>query len=476
MGDSYSSGEGIGEETSVAGSPYKGKGKFYDYTGDVKKDVTNSDWLAHRSEFSWPSRLIIPGVTGKLGDHHVKLDVNQKPVGETDGNCKWYFVASSGATTYDLIKFNEAIDGKVHNGQPKEVKKLLYSKTVTLPLQIEIFDSIPAEKVDYVTLTIGGNDVGFAEIIKTAMTTGKYFKPKKLQNQLDALWDDIDIYKARIKKTYQTIADKAKNATILVAGYPKLIREGGNGKVLGFSADQAKRINEDVVKFNRTVLAKLVEECRSDGADIWFVEVAGAFEGHEAYSDNPMLNPAYILAKSDDLSMYPPSAYSVHPNDSGAQAYADCVNEKIKQRSRGYQIVLSWGDDPSDLDAHLEGSLSDGSAFHLYHKNTSVTDGGAEVCDLDKDYMMYYGPETVSLNATSDKPYYYYVYRNRGAKTLETSNAKVEVYQDGALVETFNVPTGTDNGNYWNVFAIVDGKIQVQNTITAEADTNYANK
>ena len=39
---------------------------------------------------------------------------------------------------------------------------------------------------------------------------------------------------------------------------------------------------------------------------------------------------------------------------------------------------------------------------------------------------------------------------------------------------TFNVPTDQGNGDYWNVFAIVNGKFVVKDTITSDADINYA--
>ena len=476
LGDSYSSGEGIGAGTDVKNSEDDGKGLFYGYTGNVKTDMNNVDWLAHRSKYSWPSRLEIPGIPGILRDYHVQLNENQKPEGGEDkANFKWYFVASSGATTYDVMKLK--VKGKLFasSGQKKKIRKVEYIGNKKLPFQIEIFDEILPEKADYVTLTIGGNDVDFAGIITDAMLSGKYFRPKKLQKKLDKLWDEIDEYRSRIKTTYQTIAEKAgSQATIIVAGYPELLYVGGNGKAIGFSADQSKLINENVIKFNRDVLAELVEQCRGEGIDIWFADVAAKFNGHQAYSQDPYINPVILKPNPDDISNIPPSAYSIHPNDEGARVYAECVNEKIKQCSRDYQIVLSWGKDPSDLDAHLEGTLSDGSAFHLYYKDLSVKDGGVEICDLDKDYMMYYGPETVSLNVTSDKPYYYYVERLRGAGKIQTSGAKVDVYRGGELVETFEVPTGEAKGEYWNVFAIVDGKIVSQNTISTKADVSYA--
>ena len=139
-----------------------------------------------------------------------------------------------------------------------------------------------------------------------------------------------------------------------------------------------------------------------------------------------------------------------------------------------YRIVLTWGANPRDLDSHVVGTLSNGNSFHTYYSHKSQYDGNTEVCNLDVDDTSSYGPETITLNATTDNPYYYYIYRYGGSGTLSSSNAQVRVYQGGNLLGTFNVPTDQGNGDYWNVFAIVNGKFVVKDTITSDADINYA--
>ena len=101
-------------------------------------------------------------------------------------------------------------------------------------------------------------------------------------------------------------------------------------------------------------------------------------------------------------------------------------------------------------------------------------DGDTEVCNLDIDDTTSYGPETITLNATTVQPYYYYVYRYAGSGTVAASEAQVKVYRGSELVQTFHVPTDLGSGDYWNVFAIVDGELQVRNTITSSAETSYA--
>ena len=105
----------------------------------------------------------------------------------------------------------------------------------------------------------------------------------------------------------------------------------------------------------------------------------------------------------------------------------------------------------------------------------SQYDGEIEVCNLDFDDTTSYGPETITLNPTTDKPYYYYVKKYAGSGTVASSEAQIKMYQNGSLVRTFNVPTNLGNGDYWNVFAIKDGQLIINNTITSSPDTSYAN-
>ena len=453
MGDSYSSGEGLSN--------------FYGYDEYKSTGEYNEDWLSHRSKISWPSRLEVPGIDGTMSDYHVPFG------GTATTKSKWYFVAVSGAET---IHFEYK--------QPKPDENPVDWMTP----QLNVFNQI-TDPVDYVTLTIGGNDVKFAKVIEKAVqysyTVGGY---KKFEEYLDGIWATRETTLANIKQTYKKIEKAAgKQATILVAGYPTLVRSKG---CIPIHKKHAQLINQRVNDFN-DLLAELVLKCQGEGMNIVFVDVATTFKGHEAYVSKLLdKNESWInsisLRHSDDIPKKNIkdviSAYSMHPNEKGVAEYARLVNLAIKNAEEkkavesNYRIVLKWGDDPSDLDSHLEGKLSDGSSFSVDFHNKNAYDNGQAICHLSADDMMRHGPEEVVLNAKLGEPYYYYVYRYRGAGKLQSSDATVEVYKDDALIKTFTVPAGDDAGNYWNVFAIVNGDIVEKNTITKEADVKYADK
>lgn len=140
-----------------------------------------------------------------------------------------------------------------------------------------------------------------------------------------------------------------------------------------------------------------------------------------------------------------------------------------------YRMVLTWGENPRDLDSHVSGTLSDGNSFHVYYSHKSQSDGDTEVCNLDVDDTDGYGPETTTLIPSTSSPYYYYIYKFAGSGSISTSGAQIKLYRGDTLIETFNAPTDQGTSDYWNVFSIVNGEIIIKNTITSSEDTSYVN-
>lgn len=315
LGDSYSSGEGIE--------------KFYGQEDTLEKKVKNVDWLAHRSKNSWPGML---------------LGANGEPMKKGEN---WFFMATSGATTWELSHPFEKKYYKVRTDKDSlgfvTAPPLKGKKDV--PAQLDIFDILreDGKTADYVTITIGGNDLGFSQIMKKAATESWFNKHKGSQTVLEAMLEDAWLafegdkdetpIKDDIENAYVDIERAAgKQAKIIVAGYPKLLSESElRLSYTLFSKGEAEAINEKVNDLNME-LEKLVEECKGRGMNIVFVPVITEFEGHGAYSKHPFINDIELI-KADDIAdnAEPPiSSYSFHPNIRGAKLYAKCVQNEIE--------------------------------------------------------------------------------------------------------------------------------------------------
>ena len=298
LGDSYSSGEGI--------EP------FFGQDNPTEEKVEDEDWLAHRSKKAWSSLLKIDGQKMTKDDN-------------------WFFVAASGAEVGNLTDtFTKSYN---YDG---------LSGSKALVPQFDVFEEVNKKygegAIDFVTISIGGNDVGFTDIMITAIQ-----KPTELDDLLETTWkkfmdgtDDTPAIRDTIKDAYKAIAKKAgKQAAIIVAGYPKLLNPNGFNVILyKVTSETATKVDEWASKLNGEI-AKIVDECKEEGLNIYFVSVEEAFTGHEAYSDDLYINNVIVGTQSQDLqSEGIVSSYSLHPNATGAKAYAKEVQKTIDSISK----------------------------------------------------------------------------------------------------------------------------------------------
>lgn len=132
------------------------------------------------------------------------------------------------------------------------------------------------------------------------------------------------------------------------------------------------------------------------------------------------------------------------------------------------QIVLSWAEQPRDLDTHLTGPDGQGGRFHVYYADRSFED----VADLDRDDTSGEGPETTTIDPRYDGVYRYSVfnYSDQGATGSQgiageisgSQAARVQVYNENGLARTYTAPPST-SGNTWRVLemTVANGAITI---------------
>jgi Carboxypeptidase regulatory-like domain len=131
------------------------------------------------------------------------------------------------------------------------------------------------------------------------------------------------------------------------------------------------------------------------------------------------------------------------------------------------RIVLTWGENPADLDSHLYTPEINGAVHHLYYANRgSYSVDASPNIALDRDDVTSYGPETVTIAVTYEGTYEYRVYHFSGSGTLAgTSGAIVKVYDSTGLLFTRNVPPSLSDPLWWDVFRY-DGETRTFSTFT----------
>ena len=125
-----------------------------------------------------------------------------------------------------------------------------------------------------------------------------------------------------------------------------------------------------------------------------------------------------------------------------------------------FRVILTWGENPRDLDSHLTGPAADGSSrWHVYYSNKR----GGDMCALDVDDTSSYGPETVTCPPTdgtgsSLRPgvYRYSVHHYSGDTNIGVSGANVRLEFFNGQTYSFTPPAGNYAGSkdVWTVFEL----------------------
>jgi lysophospholipase L1-like esterase len=196
------------------------------------------------------------------------------------------FVACSGAETAD-------IDEEFKGEEPQ-----LYSLS---------------SNTEIVTITIGGNDIGFEGFAEECVISTCDSSSPAYEYSMEQIATYLP---EKLEKLYGRIHENAENAEVYVVGYPQVISETEPecGLIFAHSEEEASR---EVV----SALDKVIKE-KAEAAEGKFIYVNPDAEG------SPFIGHELCVAGTESYfngAEYPEKKYSFHPNQRGQQAYAEVI-------------------------------------------------------------------------------------------------------------------------------------------------------
>ncbi|GGP31409.1 hypothetical protein GCM10010501_72330 [Streptomyces libani subsp. rufus] len=305
MGDSYSSGEGVTGDDGV---------DLYPETDHPDKQNKNGIDKCHRSKLAWSRQATLPGYSSSIGAMADSLDARMD----------YHFVACSGARTFNVL-------GDGQSGEVGQLAAGYLDQNTTL-----------------VTLSIGGNDARFSDIMKKCidlqdpqLTTCPY---SELDNQDPVTGEDApgttgnlkdwapkwlhDTVRPRIVKTLTALHTAAPHAKIVLMGYPRLV-EKDRSCFPGAYED----VENVWVRGLADNLASEMAGAVSD-AGTWavFSDPRTNFDG-KAACGNPETIHAIVETGRERADTEAPAASmkTLHPKIAGARIYADTLEQTLKK-------------------------------------------------------------------------------------------------------------------------------------------------
>ncbi|MES9523050.1 SGNH/GDSL hydrolase family protein [Streptomyces capoamus] len=321
MGDSYSSGEGASE----------GDRDYYPETNYRTKLDENARNACHRSTQAWSRQAALPGASKSIGQLDDSLDPSMD----------YHLIACSGARTYNVLHKGVIQDNS--REMPQIDKGYLDQNTTLVTISIGGNDSRFSDIFQKCLLSVGsGNckDKTFGEDDKDKDVGGRdaKFVDQKLETAVPGIINEI--VRPDITKTLLQIHGLAKNAKIVLMGYPPLLSDKGSCLSigpLGLSSDSADWLNSTAGTLS-TAMQGAADDAKAQGVDVRFTDPAKDFAGKGVCGDPEQVHGIVkTLVKSDNpsndwhwLRNYGLSAQSFHPKIGGARLYADALERTMK--------------------------------------------------------------------------------------------------------------------------------------------------
>lgn len=303
LGDSYTSGEGA-----------------FDY----RPGTDSTDNMCHLSANSYP------------------MLISRDLYNTRSGNS----VACSGAVLQDVGSSDDKYKGQVKNvldfTHLKAEQPLLLSSVMTnyMPGYVAQQRFIGHYSPKIVTVSIGGNDVGFGDLLESCVMAKA--TRHRSDNDCFSTYEDrqevislIDRNVASWTKLFRDLKKKSPNSTLVAIGYPQVADDQGScGLNVNLSRIELE-LSIEVVKYINSSIQK-----SAASAGISYVDIGDALEGHklcQAKSYNIAVNGLTAGKDGGVFGINVLGKESYHPNALGHQL----IEQSILRKTKNFSIYAS---------------------------------------------------------------------------------------------------------------------------------------
>lgn len=254
-------------------------------------------------------------------------------------------VACSGARTNHVVSLNgERADQLIGREEPTLIEES-EANSQYLPGVVLQGDFINIASPEAVTISIGGNDVGFGQILEKCIHPTRY-----LVDNIDNAFTCYSTYEdraeivrtinskfVRLRGLYETLKNGGSNGRrVYVIGYPQVVKVGGEcGVNVGMNAEEVKFAVE-LTSYLNSVIKRAANE-----AGVQYVDTEQAFDGHrlcEAPAGQAAVNGFTISPSSNGGYDF---KASFHPNQRGHQMLAATVAAQTSNLTKPMPVAAS---------------------------------------------------------------------------------------------------------------------------------------
>ena len=201
---------------------------------------------------------------------------------------------------------------------------------------------------------------------------------------------------------------------------------------------------------NLTVLSAVKKDKTINQANVVWQRNGESSQQAVTNSNGQVTLPANLADDSDTIMIIRKAGFSTLVTKCPCDNFIYALSP-VMDNLDGLRVVLTWGANPSDLDAHLNFPNN-----HVFFSQQQQLDA-----NLDVDDTTSYGPETITIEKKHEGKRYVYavhdytngVNNTKNSKEMSFSDARVQVYVGQTLIRTYNVKPSAE-GTSWVVFGI----------------------
>lgn len=259
LGDSYSSGEGDTEKNSAT------RQKYYRQLTDVNEDKKQG----------------IPGEKCHISTRSYPYKLAQYMELKQTGTKQWDTVACGGATIYDLNGSNPGgYDGQNDRLRNYADKNTLQKMALNemIPGRVKQIEFVKKYQPKVITLTAGGNDVGFGKKIQSCIDPRvSILTCDWAKNEMDTLGSQIKGQFDQLVELYKELKAASPGSKIYAIGYPQFITDA-EPAACGLNAG-AIDLDERRMVVRATQYMNEVIEAAARKAGVKYVDISQALNG-----------------------------------------------------------------------------------------------------------------------------------------------------------------------------------------------------
>lgn len=235
-------------------------------------------------------------------------------------------VACSGAKLINVEGLSgEATTAQLVNEQQPTDIELSLARLNRVPGYERQMHFIDQDLPEVVLLSLGGNNIGFDDIVKACMWKGtcyeSYSDRKELVSQINTLFFEL-------RQLYADLLDKQNaDRRLYIVGYPQIVKYNGDCDTNVFLNDTEILFSNDLIRYLNSIIEKAAYE-----AGAFYVDVEDVFKGNrlcEGKHDGIAVN-GFTVTTNEGTSTGFTVTESYHPNLLGHQLLADAVAAKTQ--------------------------------------------------------------------------------------------------------------------------------------------------